>query len=249
ALSPGIMQATLPPIYKPDTAKGYLANRLEATTSETGVSGLRGEYERPLWLLMATTALVLLIACANLANLLLARASVREREVAVRLAIGASRWRLVRQFLAESLLLAFAGAALGTLLAQFLSRALVASITTANRPLFVGLAMDPTILVFTATLAMFTCLMFGLIPAMRATHLDPASAIRAGGRSMTSGRERFSLRRTLVAMQVALSLVLLVGALLFVRSLRNLLTTDAGFRAEGVLTVNVEFSKAQYPKE
>jgi putative ABC transport system permease protein len=248
ALSPSIMQATLPPTYKTELAKAYLKNKLEANTAGTGVSGLRQEYERPLWLLMATTGLVLLIACANLANLLLARASVREREVAVRLAIGASRWRLVRQFLAESLLLAVAGAALGALVAQLLSRGLVAFINTANRPLFIGLSLDPKVLGFTAGLAVLTCLFFGLVPALRATGLDPSSAIRAGGRSLTAGRERFSLRRTLVAMQVALSLVLLVGALLFVRSLRNLLTTDAGFKAEGVLAVNIDFGKAQYPE-
>jgi putative ABC transport system permease protein len=249
ALSPAIMQATLPPIYKSDTVKGYLQNKLEATPSGTGVSGLRRQYERALWLLMATTGLVLLIACANLANLLLARASVREREVAVRLALGASRWRLVRQFLVESLILALSGAALGAGLAQVLSRSLVNFISTRNSPLFVGLAMDPRVLFFTAALAMLTCLLFGLIPALRATHLEPAATIRAGGRSMSAGRERFGLRRTLVATQVALSLVLLVGALLFVRSLRNLLTADSGFRAEGILTVGLDFSKAQYPPE
>jgi putative ABC transport system permease protein len=249
ALSPGIMRATLPPTYKPDTAKRYLANKLEATDGGTGVSGLRQAYERPLWLLMATTGLVLLIACANLANLLLARASVREREIAVRLAIGASRWRLVRQLLAESLLLAVAGAALGAVLAQALSRGLVAFISTADNALFVGLAPDRGVFLFTAALAMLTCLLFGLAPALRATHLAPATAIRAGGRSMTAGRERFSLRRALVATQVALSLVLLVGALLFVRSLRNLLTTDAGFKAEGVLAVGMDFGRAQFPKE
>jgi len=249
ALSPGIMQASLPTIYKTEAAKRYLANKLEATDGGTGVSGLRREYERPLWLLMATTGLVLLIACANLANLLLARASVREREIGVRLAIGASRWRLVRQLLIESLLLAAAGAALGTALAQALSRGLVAFISTPTDPLFVGLGVDWRILGFTALLAVVTCLLFGLVPALRATHLAPASAIRTGGRSVTSGRERFSLRRALVATQVALSLVLLVGALLFVRSLRNLLTTDPGFKAEGVLTVSLDFSRGQYPKE
>lgn len=249
ALSPGITQATLPPIYKPATVKRYLANKIGATEGGTGVSGLREDYERPLWLLMATTGLVLLIACANLANLLLARASVREREIAVRLAIGASRWRLVRQLLAESLLLAIAGAALGAALAQAVSRALIAFMSTGNNSLFVGLSLDWRVLGFTAALAMITCLLFGLLPALRATHLSPASAIRSGGRSVTAGPERFSLRRTLVATQVAFSLVLLVGALLFVRSLRNLLTTDAGFKSEGVLTAGLDFSRAQYPKE
>lgn len=248
-LSPAIMDATLPPIYKSEMAKLYRANKLRATAAATGVSGLRGDYERPLWLLMATTSLVLLIACANLANLLLARASVREREVAVRLAIGASRWILVRQFLFESLLLAVAGAVLGGVLAQILSRGLIAFLNTAHQPLFVGLTLDFKVLGFTAGLAIVTTLLFGLIPALRATGLNPSTAIRAGGRSTTAGRERFSLRRGLVAMQVALSLVLLVGALLFVRSLRNLLTTDAGFKPEGIVTVSIDFSKAQYPKD
>ena len=249
ALSPGIMRATLPPRYKTEQVTKYLANKLGVTEGGTGVSELREEYERPLWLLMATTGLVLLIACANLANLLLARASVREREIAVRLAIGASRWRLVRQLLAESLLLAVIGTALGAVLAQALSRGLLAFISTAGNPLFVGMTMDWRVLGFAVALAILTCLLFGLAPALRATHLSPASVMRAGGRSMTSSRERFSLRRTLVATQVALSLVLLVGALLFVRSLRNLLTTEAGFKTEGVLTVNIDFARAQYPKE
>jgi len=248
-LSPGIMRATLPSSYKPAQAKRYLANKIGATEGGTGVSGLRREYERPLWLLMAITGLVLLIACANLANLLLARASVRETEIAVRLAVGASRWRLVRQLLSESLLLAVSGTVLGVVLAEVLSRGLLMFISTSDNPLFVGISLDWGVLGFTAALAVLTCLLFGLTPALRATRVSPAAAMRAGGRSTTAGRERFSLRRTLVAMQVALSLVLLVGALLFVRSLRNLLTTQAGFNAEGVLTVNLDFGQAQYPKE
>src|SRR5205085_6718053 len=165
AVSAGIMQATLPPTYKSDTAKKYLANKLTSTDAGTGISGLRQEYERPLWLLMATTGLVLLIACANLANLLLARATVREPEIAVRLAVGASRWRLVRQLLAESLLLAIAGAALGAGLALVLSRALVMFISTSDTPLFVDIALDWRMLGFTAALAVLTCLLFGLLPA------------------------------------------------------------------------------------
>lgn len=247
AISPGIMQATLPPTYKTATAKRYLTNKIEATEAATGISGLRRQYEQPLWLLMAITGLVLLIACANLANLLLARASIREREIALRLAMGASRPRLVRQLLVESLLLATAAAALGAFLAQALSRGLVAFLSTSNNSLFVDLSLDWRVLGFTAAIALFTCLLFGLLPALRATRLSPSSAIRTGGRSVTAGRERHALRRALVATQVALSMVLLAGALLFVRSLRNLLTTDAGFATQGILSVSVDFQRLSYP--
>ncbi len=249
AVSPAIMQAVLPSSYKPDLVKRFLANKLAVTEAGTGISGLRRQYERPLWLLMATAGLVLLIACANLANLLLARASVREREIAVRLAIGASRGRLIGQLLSESLLLAAGGAALGIGLAFLLSRGLVRFITTGNDPLFVNLSLDWRVIGFTTALAAFTCLLFGLLPALRATRIAPSSAMRSGGRGVTSGRERFGLRRALVSTQVALSMVLLVGALLFVRSLRNLVTADAGFRTEGVLVVSVDFAKAQYPPQ
>jgi putative ABC transport system permease protein len=248
-LSPDIMKATLPESYRPDMAAKYLKNKIVVTAGNTGVSGLRRQYERPLWLLMAITGLVLLIACANLANLLLARASVREREMAIRLAVGASRARVIRQLLAESLLLAVMGAALGAMLAQVLSAGLVAFLNTTNRPLFVGLHLDLRVLGFTSALAVGTCLLFGLLPAFRATELTPASAIRGGGRSLTTGREGFSLRRILVATQVALSLVLLVGALLFVRSLGNLMSVDPGFQPEGVVTVNLDYRRPQYSKE
>lgn len=248
-LSPGLMQATLPPAYRPDDAKRYLANKLDVTRGATGVSGLRRQYESPLWLLLATTGLVLLIACANLANLLLARASVREREIAIRQAIGASRARLIAQLLAESMLLSLAGTALGALIAQVLSRGLIAFLSSPNDPVFVGLGMDPRVLLFTAAVAVGTCLLFGLLPALRATRISPASAMRAGGRGLTAGRERFGLRRLLVVAQVSLSLVLLVGALLFVRSLQKLLAVDAGFRAEGITVVDLDLRPAHYAKD
>jgi predicted permease len=249
AISPAVMQASLPPVYKSEMVKKFLANKLEVTDAATGISGLRRQYERPLWILMATTGLVLLIACANLANLLLARASVREREITIRLAIGASRWRLIRQLLVESLLIAGAGALLGALIARVLSRGLIGFITTGRDPLFVELGLDWRVLAFTSGLALTTCLLFGLLPAFRATRVSPVTAMRAGGRGSTAGRERSGLRRTLVATQVALSLVLLAGSLLFVRSLRNLLTVDAGFRAEGVMTVNLNYARANYAPE
>ena len=155
----------------------------------------------------------------------------------------------MRQLLAESLLLALLGAVMGCGLAQALSRGIIAFFSTPNDPTFVGLGLDARALGFTAALAVATCLLFGLVPAMRATHLAPATVIRGSGRGTTAGRERFSLRRALVATQVALSLVLLVGALLFVRSLENLLAVDAGFRPEGVLAVSLDLRKPDYSKQ
>jgi putative ABC transport system permease protein len=248
-MSPAIMEATLPPSYRPEGAKRYLADKLDVTQGATGVSNLRREYESPLWLLLATTGLVLLIACANLANLLLARASVREREIAIRQAIGASRGRLIAQLLSESMLLAVAGTVLGALLAQALSRGLVAFLSGPDNPVFVGLGLDLRVLAFTAAVAVTTCLLFGLLPALRATRITPASAMRAGGRGLTAGRERFGLRRLLVVAQVSLSLVLLVGALLFVRSLQKLLNVNAGFRAEGITIVDLDLRPAHYAKD
>jgi predicted permease len=248
-VSPSIMRETLPPSYRADTAKGYLANKLSVTSGATGVSQLRSQYEDPLWILLATTGLVLLIACANLANLLLARASVREREIAVRQAIGASRGRLIAQLLSESMLLALSGAALGGVMAAILSRGLISFLTTQGNRMFVGLGIDWRVMGVTAGLAIVTCVRFGLAPALRATRVTPASVMRASGRGLTAGRERFSLRRALVVAQVAMSLVLLAGALLFVRSLQKLLAVDPGFRPEGIVAVSVDYRAAHYPKD
>ncbi len=248
AVSPGIMQATLPPLYRPDDAKRYLQNKLVVRVGGTGVSQLREQYETPLWLLLAATGLVLLIACANLANLLLARASVREREIAIRQAIGAARGTLIGQLMAESLLLSAAGALLGVLLALGISHALVAFLSRPDYPVFVGLGLDARILGFTGAAAVGTCLLFGLAPALRATRVPPTAAMRSGGRGLTSGRERFSLRRALVVAQVSLSLVLLVGALLFGSSLEKLLHVDTGFRPDGVVAVSM-YAGNRYSKE
>ena len=249
AISPGLFEAALPANYPPVSVKDYLESKLIAVPAGSGVSQLREKYEQSLWLLLAIAGLVLLIACANLANLLLARASAREREIAVRQALGASRGRLVRQLLVESLLLAAVGAALGAGLAQALSRFLVAFLSTSADPVFLDLAPDWRVLGFAAGLAVLTCLLFGLAPAIRATRMEPGAVMKAGGRGMTAGRERFSLRRALVVAQVALSLVLVAGALLFSRSLGKLLTVDTGFRQEGVLIANVSFQRLNLPPE
>ena len=249
ALSTSLLEATVPPIYRMEQVKHYLDYRFGVFPAGTGFSSLREDYEEPLWMLLAIAGLVLLIACANLANLMLARASAREREIAVRLAMGASRSRLIRQLLAESALLAVAGAALGALLAQSLSRFLVAFLTTNNDPLFVDLHPDVRVFAFTGGLALLTCLIFGLMPVLRATRTSPGTVLKSSGRGLTSARERFGLRRALVVSQVALSLLLLFNALLFTGSLRNLLRVDAGFRQDGILIAQLDFSRLNLPKD
>jgi len=248
AISPGLFESTLPPTFTPEARKQYLAYKLGAFPAGSGISDLRQNYQDPLYILLGIAGLVLVIACANLANLMLARASARERELAVRMAIGASRPRLIRQMLAESLLLAAIGAGCGALLAEFLSRYLVRFLSTSDNPLYVDLGADWRIFGFTAALAILTCLLFGLMPALRATGTNPGAVMKASGRGLTEGRERFGVRRILVIAQVSLSLVLLVGALLFVRSLHKLLTLDAGFEESGVLVTEVNIARLHYPK-
>jgi predicted permease len=249
ALANSTFAATVPEQFDAERRKNFLSNGLKVEPAAAGLSDLRETYENPLWLLIAIAGVVLLIACANLANLLLARATAREKEVAVRLAIGGSRGRLVRQFLTESLLLSLAGAASGILLASALSKALVAFLTTSQQTIFLDLHMNLTVLVFAAALAILTCILFGLIPALRATRIVPASVMKAGGRGLTAGRERFTLQRTLVAAQVALSLVLLFSALLFVRTFHKLSTLNAGFRTDGILVVSADALRAGYTRE
>jgi putative ABC transport system permease protein len=241
AISPGIFAATLPGQYDAIEKKDYLTFRLGALPAATGVSGLRHDYEDPLWVLLALSGLVLLIACANLANLMLARASVRQREMALRLTLGASRARLIRQLLAESLLLAALGTIAGAVLAQILSRVLVAFLSTHDNQIFVELTPDWRVLGFAAALAILTCVLFGLVPAMQASRTDPGVVMKTG-RGLTASRDRFLLRRVLVVSQIALSLVLLTGALLFVRTFRNLVTLNAGFQQDHLLVVDFDFS-------
>lgn len=248
AIAPGIFEATLPASYNPDTARNYLAFSLTGREAETGVSGLRTAYATQLWVLLGATGLVLLITCANLANLMLARATAREREIGVRLAIGASRRRIVRQMLSESLLIAGCGAVAGALLAQWLSRSLVTFLSNENNVLFIDLSPDWRVFGFIALLAVSACLIFGLSPALKATSSSPGRAMQAGGRSSTDAPERFTLRRALVVVQVALSMVLIVGALLFARSLRNLVTLDPGFNQEGILSAEVDLRRANVPE-
>jgi predicted permease len=247
AASPGIFQTTLPAGFPQDSVKPYLAMKLFTIPASGGVSRLRDEYSTPLGLLLAIAALVLLIACANLANLMLARATARQREMAVRLAIGASRAGLIQQLMTEALLIAIAGAAAGLLLAQSLSRFLVSLIVTGNDPTFIDLRPDWRVLGFAMLLAVVTCVLFALTPALRASRTDPGDALKSGSRGMTTGREGLSLRRLLVSTQIALSLVLLTGALLFVGTLRNLLVVNPGFDPHNVLIADISVKGVHLP--
>jgi len=235
AMSAAVFEATVPPGYEATSREIYRKFQLTAEPAGSGVSRLRGMYERSLWLLLGITALVLLIACANLANLMLARAAAREREVAIRVAIGASRIRVAMQLLSESLLLAAIGGVLGAGLAAFLSRAVIAFLTTGGDELHLDVGLDWQIFTFTAASALLTCILFGLAPAVKSSLVEPAASVKSGGRGTTIGRERFMFRRVLVAGQVSVSLILLVVALLFVRSFRNLITLDTGFRRDGIV--------------
>ena len=248
-LSPGLFQSTLPANYPRINIPNYLNFKLTAVPAASGVSLLRSNYTDPLLLLLITAGLVLAITCANLANLMLARAAAREHEIAVRLAIGASRSRLIRQLMAESLLLAALGAAAGLYLSGVLSRFLIAMLATRGDPVLLDLAPDGAMLAFTVALATLTCLLFGLTPAWRATRVAAADAIRTKGRGVAGNRERFGLRQVLVVSQVALSLVLMVGALLFSGSLRKLLAVDAGFQANGVLLADIDFRRVAIPAD
>jgi putative ABC transport system permease protein len=247
SISVPIMEATTPTVYSPDSVKKYMGYRLGAVAGGNGFSRLRKEYETPLWLLLAVSGVVLLIACANLANLMLARAGSREREIAVRLALGASRTRLIRQLLTESLLLSIGGAAAGAILATNLSSFLVQYLSTTNSRIFLDRAMDWRVLGFTAGLASLTCVLFGLAPALKASRTAPVRVMNAAGRAVTATRERLNARQALVIAQVGLSLMLLVGALLFVRTLRNLLVLDPGFQREGVLIVDIDHTRLNIP--
>ncbi len=249
ALSSAIYETTLPANYPPESKQDYTNSRLEAVAGEAGYSVLRQMYEDSLWMLLAIAGLVLIIACANLANLLLARASAREREMAVRQALGASRLRLIRQLLVESLLLALIGGALGAVLAQSLSGFLVAYLNTGGDPVFLNLDTDWRLLGFTAGTALLTCVLFGLLPAIRASRIEPGTVIKASGRGLTAGREGVSLRRMLVVMQVGLSLVLVAGALLFTRSLNKLFHVETGFQQEGVLIADMTFARLNLPPD
>jgi predicted permease len=238
AIAPAIFAAALPPDYPQPSIDAYLTFTFTATPAATGRSYLREEYGTPLRLLLGMTGVVLLIACANLTTLMLARGAVRQRELSLRLALGASRGRLVSQLLAESVVIAAASAAAGALAAVVLSRGLVQQIATARNPIVLTLSPDWRVVAFLAATGLAACVLLGLAPALRASRGRPGDALKGGGRSVAGDAGGLRLRRALVVAQVAVSLVLVVAAFLFARSFANLRGEDLGFRTERVLIVD-----------
>ena len=239
-LAPRIFADTLPANFPSDAQKNHLSRRFDFLPGANGFSNVRHDYKAALYALMAAVGVVLLIACANVANLLISRAAVRRKEIAIRMAIGASRARLIRQLLTESLLLSSMGAILGVLFAQWASRMLVHFLSTSNSNVVLDLSIDIRVLAFTTAVAIATGMLFGLAPAWQGTRVDPHSAMKANARGVVESQAGFSLGKMLVASQIALSLVLLICAGLMLKTFAKLATLDTGFDKKQVLLIRVD---------
>ncbi len=238
-VQPQIREAARPPNLAPDGQ--FLSEPLTLVPASGGLARMREQYRDPLLILMGVVAFVLLIACANVANLMLARAHARRHELGMRLALGASRVRIARQLLTESLLIAAAGAALGLVLARWCSHLLLRQLSTSRETVFLDLSLDWRMLAFTAAIAVATALLFGIAPVFRLNRLEPTEAFREQARQVGEGRH--ALSGPAVVMQVALSLVLVVAAGLFVRSFATLAHRDLGFDSEALLLVRIDAQK------
>jgi putative ABC transport system permease protein len=243
-VQPQIRDATMPQDWREQDKATYLSEGFVLEAAATGSSGLRQRYQRPLTTIMVVVGLVLLIACANIANLLMARAVARRHELSLRLALGASRWRLARQLLAESLVVSGLGALLGLAFAQWGSRLLLRQLSTSVTLVFLDLSLDWRVLGFTGAVAIFTAVIFGTVPALRATRVQPNEAMKEHGRSV-HGDGRMGLGNLLVILQVTLSLILVVAAGLFMRTFASLADLDLGFDRSAVLVANVNARSLQ----
>jgi predicted permease len=240
ALAPSIFQATVPSHWRAPEQQRYLQRTLVTNPFATGLSYLREQYYDALMVLMGIVAVVLLIACANVANLLLARSVARRREFAIRMALGAGRGRLIRQLLVESLLLAGLGASFGVLFARWATTGLLALLDV---PL--DAAPDWRVLGFTAAIALLTSILFGLAPAWKGTRVSPYAAMKSNARDVIEG-SRFGTARALVALQIALSLPLVVGAGLMLTTLWELMGSETGFAKDQVLLASVDLRNGRF---
>ena len=231
-----------------DVRPTFLSEPFVAVPAPTGTSDfsrLRGQYQRPLLTLLALVTLVLLIACVNVASVLLARATARRHEIGVRLALGATRRQLIPQLMVESLLLSAAGAALGLLLAAWGSRALVAQLSSLDTEVLFNLTPDWRVLGFTGAISAATAVLFGTAPALRATSVHPISALRGSGGSRGASETSSRLTSGLVVLQIALSLMLVVAAGLFIQTFGRLLSVPLGFDSDRVLIASVDTARAR----
>ena len=237
---PEIRRGAMPPRAQPS----FLREPLAVSPATVGPSGVRERYQRPLLALFGVVALVLLVACANVAHLLLARARARRHEFTVRLALGAGRWRLMQQLFVENLVLSAMGAGVGLLFALWGRRALVAQLSTGENRLFLDLAIDWRVLAFTAGVALVTTALFGAAPMLHGARAKPMGVLKEHGRGPArEGRLGFS--GALVVAQVAVSLMLVIAAGLFVRTFQQLATLPRGFDTAGVVVFDVDASRAQ----
>jgi putative ABC transport system permease protein len=259
-LSPRIFTAALPEYWPADEQRSFVEEKLVATSASTGTSALRQQFDQPLQVLMAIVGLVLLIACANVASLMLARAAARQKEIAVRQAMGASRWRLIKQLLTECMLLSLMGAIVGFLFARWGAVLLIRSISIhsfyalGNVPVLLNLSLDGRVLGFTAAVAILTAALFGILPALRSTDVSLTSAMSGSLTIELDRPARFRSRKLIVASQVAFSLVLLMAAGLLLRSFAKLATLDPGFDRNNVLIVyptlwSARISDDRYPAQ
>jgi predicted permease len=257
--TPGRAEAALLPTYRALLESQAAATKVSQSNLQKFIdkpllleSGARGRQilqqgvKQPLTILMAMVGLVLLIGCANLASLLLARGAARQREIAVRLALGASRWRLVRQLLTESFLLALMGGAAGLLVGWWALKALVSSIPKSYGALGLDARPDQTILFFTLATSILTGALFGLAPALRATRASLQSTLKEQGSSISEGLSNIRLRKLLIVCQIAVTAILLVGAGLFARSLNSLKEVDLGLRADHLVQLSVSPQLSRY---
>ena len=232
----------------PETRQRFLTMWIDLLPAAKGDSELRRQFSSALLVLTAIVGLVLLIACANVANLLIARATARQKEIAVRLALGASRSRIISQLLIESLLLAITGGIAGLALAVWMDRALLAFLPTGNTPLTISSTPDWRILSFNLAISLLTGIIFGLVPALQSTRPQLAGTLKDQVGSIAGGTS-VGLRKALVAAQVTLSLLLLIGAGLFIRSLKNLKDLDPGFRTNNLVEFSIDPTRNGYKPE
>ena len=245
ALSQGVFGATVPVLWDAEGQDRYRAFTFSLRAAPSGVSHWRAEYRRALLVLMGVVAVVLLIACGNVANLLLARATKRQHEVSVRRAVGSGRGRLVRLLVTESLLLSLVSAVVAVGFAQWASAFLVGMLSTGGS-LWLDLSLDLRVLGFTVAVATATGLLFGLAPAWRATGVAPQAAMRTAGREIADRQGRFAIGKALVVAQLAMSLCLVVAAGLLIGTLKRLTTVDTGFNRDGVLLAVVDSRNAGF---